>query len=414
MGCPDGAPCDSQYFGFYNQVSQAARHLNCFYQASEGTPCSGFFTPITKGVRTIAYNPNSACGSSSVNIVNGATAALYDYTPYQPNAAAIAAGFGTGDSCSSYGNRNFYNYFTSWFGSTYTPAYDSRFAGQSAYPTIIKGSSADTYISYINTGNQPWYDDTTATANSAKPVHLATSHALNRYSLVGTWWGGDQNRPAGTFAAVYEADGTTPAGNQHVVQPGQIAKFNIKFFGPTNLTAGVYREFFQPILEGQSSMNDPWTFLDVTIQDPVYASAYAGQSVYPTIARGSSADSYIQYKNVGNQVWYDDTNAAANAAKPVHLATAGPLNRYSLVGTWWGGDQNRPGGTFAAVYEADGTTLAADQHVGQPGQIVRFGIKFFGPTNLPAGSKYREFFQPIVEGGSLMNNPGTFLDVTLQ
>jgi hypothetical protein len=266
---------------------------------------------------------------------------------------------------------------------------------------------------YKNSGNQPWYDDTTAGANGAHPVHLATSHSVNRYSLVGTWWGGDQNRPAGTFAAVYEADGTTLAADQHVAQPGQVIKFNIKFFGPTNLPAGTYREFFQPIVEGLTNMNDPWTFLDVTVQDPVYASAYAGQSTYPVIPRGSSANSYIQYKNAGNTTWYDDTTASVSGAKPVHIATTNPLNRYSLVGTWWGGDQNRPGGTFGAVYEADGTTLAANQHVAQPGQIVRFGIKFFGPTNLPAGI-YREYFQPIIEGGSTMNNPGTFLDVTLQ
>ena len=48
---------------------------------------------------------------------NRATVALYVYTPYQPNEAALAAGSGTGDYCSSYGNRNFYNYFTKWFGN---------------------------------------------------------------------------------------------------------------------------------------------------------------------------------------------------------------------------------------------------------------------------------------------------------
>ena len=51
-------------------------------------------------------------------MVNQATANVYYYTPYQPNSTALAAGYGTGDSCSAYGNRNFYNYFTDWFGST--------------------------------------------------------------------------------------------------------------------------------------------------------------------------------------------------------------------------------------------------------------------------------------------------------
>ena len=63
-------------------------------------------------------SPNAACGSSAVFIQNQATASLYNYTPYQPNAAALAAGYGAGNACSAYGNRNFWNYFTDWFGPT--------------------------------------------------------------------------------------------------------------------------------------------------------------------------------------------------------------------------------------------------------------------------------------------------------
>ncbi len=67
---------------------------------------------------TCAGTRNEGCGSSPVYIQNQATANLYYYTPYQPNAAAIRAGYGEGDGCSSYGNRNFYQYFTDWFGSS--------------------------------------------------------------------------------------------------------------------------------------------------------------------------------------------------------------------------------------------------------------------------------------------------------
>jgi hypothetical protein len=67
---------------------------------------------------TILYNPNTACGSSTVYIANQATAGLYIYTPYQPNAAALANIGGLGNSCSSYGNINFWRLFNDWFGST--------------------------------------------------------------------------------------------------------------------------------------------------------------------------------------------------------------------------------------------------------------------------------------------------------
>ncbi|MCL1877055.1 hypothetical protein FWF74_03420 [Candidatus Saccharibacteria bacterium] len=108
-GCPDTAPCDSQYFGLRSQIRWAA---NLFR-----TVLDGGWTNYPVGVNYILYNPDRSCGGSNVNIENRATSALYRYTPYQPNAGALAAGWGTA-ACGAYGNRNFYNYFTSWFGST--------------------------------------------------------------------------------------------------------------------------------------------------------------------------------------------------------------------------------------------------------------------------------------------------------
>ena len=68
---------------------------------------------------TILWNvAESGCGGAPVTIKNQATASLYNYTPYQPNAASLAAYPGTGDQCSSYGNRNFFFLYQSYFGST--------------------------------------------------------------------------------------------------------------------------------------------------------------------------------------------------------------------------------------------------------------------------------------------------------
>ncbi|GIG39607.1 hypothetical protein [Cellulomonas phragmiteti] len=110
FGCPDTAPCDTRYYGFYNQLYQAAWQLNNY--ALNPTR----YAHRAGMVNNVRFHPNAACGSSPVLIQNQATASLYNYTPYQPNAAALAAGYGTGDACSSYGNRNFWNYFTDWFG----------------------------------------------------------------------------------------------------------------------------------------------------------------------------------------------------------------------------------------------------------------------------------------------------------
>ncbi|HEY2556132.1 MAG TPA: hypothetical protein VGI08_03420 [Diaminobutyricibacter sp.] len=111
-GCPDTAVCDSQYYGFFNQVYNAALQFKR-YAAS---PTS--WNHVAGRVNAVRYSPNAACGSGNVFIQNQATAGLYNYTPYQPNAAALANLYGTGDGCSSYGNRNFWRIYTDWFGST--------------------------------------------------------------------------------------------------------------------------------------------------------------------------------------------------------------------------------------------------------------------------------------------------------
>ena len=116
-GCPDSAAgaCDTAYYGFYNQVYLGARELRRY-----GTPTvAGNYQP---GVNYIAYSPIVVCGGSSVSVVNRATAALYNYTPYQPDQAALTNMFSTGDTCSSYGNRNFWSYYNSWFGDPTVPA----------------------------------------------------------------------------------------------------------------------------------------------------------------------------------------------------------------------------------------------------------------------------------------------------
>jgi uncharacterized protein with LGFP repeats len=127
QGCPDTAACDTRYYGFFNQVFGGAWQMKR-YANPPGT--SQFFTWYAPGKTwNIYWHPKASCGTSSVYIQNQATANLYYYTPYRPNAAAIRAGYGEGDACSSYGNRNFYQFFTDWFGSTQAVV-----AAPAAYP----------------------------------------------------------------------------------------------------------------------------------------------------------------------------------------------------------------------------------------------------------------------------------------
>ena len=114
FGCPDSDPaiCGKVFVGLFNQLYRAAKQFRWY-----GNP-EGSFTYWKPGrVISMRFHPRAACGSKSFELKNQATANLYYYTPYTPNEAALRNLYGTGDSCSAYGNRNFWRFYHDWFGS---------------------------------------------------------------------------------------------------------------------------------------------------------------------------------------------------------------------------------------------------------------------------------------------------------
>ncbi len=108
---PTPPPCNPAYAGLFNQLYSASRRFQEY-----ADPANNFRYKAGQW-NQIQYNPDLACGTGNVFLANRATAGLYNYTPYQPNTAAMANLYGTGDACSAYGNRNFWRMFSDWFGN---------------------------------------------------------------------------------------------------------------------------------------------------------------------------------------------------------------------------------------------------------------------------------------------------------
>jgi len=137
--CPDSSGCSSSYADFYKQVDGAA------WQFRDYLNNPGAFN-YWIGTNTIEYAPG--CAGGTVDIQNAATAALYIYTPYQPDSNVLAStnpvgspsgpGPGISDSCAAYGNRNFWWYFNSWFG----PSVDTNIS------LVIESGGSTVYVLY--------------------------------------------------------------------------------------------------------------------------------------------------------------------------------------------------------------------------------------------------------------------------
>lgn len=119
FGCPDTGPggsanCNGNMAGVWAQTA------GVFVSIARGHQDASVVARYIEGqTHDIFWNvEESGCGAAPVAVANRATAWLYTYTPYQPNQASLDAYPGTGDQCSSYGNRNFFRMFQKYFGDT--------------------------------------------------------------------------------------------------------------------------------------------------------------------------------------------------------------------------------------------------------------------------------------------------------
>tara|TARA_B100000378_G_scaffold278674_1_gene282832 strand:+ start:10810 stop:12759 length:1950 start_codon:yes stop_codon:yes gene_type:complete len=247
-GCPDTAPCDSQYYGLINQLTWSGRMFRAIMNNSPT-----WYTPYVLGSNYIYYEPNSSCGGSYVTIQNRATQALYNYTPYQPNQAALDAGWGK-VPCGAYGNRNFYLYFTSWFGPTRTNPYawslnslklfrDSGYTDEiqkanDGYFRVAPEKTVYAQVIVKNIGQNTWNE-----------IKLGTSTPFDRSSPFynDTW--------QSTARAAYA--------NEDTIKYSETATFEFALSTPSNVRS--YTELFNPIIDGVAWMTNQTLAVPITV-----------------------------------------------------------------------------------------------------------------------------------------------------
>ena len=205
FACPDTAPCDPKYNGFFYQVYYAARQFMIYKKYAND------FNYIAGRTNRIYWHPDlSRCGSSQVYIQNQATAALYIYTPYRPNQAALDNLYGTGNSCSSYGNRNFWRLFTDWFGSTIRPgevAITARYnALNSDQKTKLGTSTSVVRCNLIDNGCYQTYTNGAIIWSSQTGAWESYGPTRTRWLQLGTE-AGDLGYPTGALSCGLVNDG---------------------------------------------------------------------------------------------------------------------------------------------------------------------------------------------------------------
>jgi len=303
QGCPDTAPCDPSFAGFFQQVFGAARQMQIYMEGR-------WFTWYAPGnTWNIQYNPNTGCGSSPVYVANKATSALYYYTPYQPNASALAAGYGEGDACGAYGNRNFYNYFTDWFGSTQ--------AGSSKGSPVGSVDGIASAPGDIRLSGWALDPDTTAPID----VHVYVN---------GVGYPTTANRPRPDLAPFYPGLGTNHGFEVSVPPPlwgsVDVCTYGIntgpgsnKLLGCSTITAygGSPTGYVDSITAGPGTITARGWALDPDTKDPIAVHVYVGATGTPTLANQSRPDVAAAFPMYGANHGYAATVSAPTGYQTV-------------------------------------------------------------------------------------------------
>jgi uncharacterized protein YkwD len=133
------------------------------------------------------------------------------------------------------------------------------------------------------------------------------------------------------------------------------------------------------------------SLVDRTFSVPQYHTAFYGQSAYPTIAPGQTAEWVIAFTNTGTTGW-DLSRATA-----VRLGTWSPQDAASILASPAWIAPNRP---------AQQTTT----WVG-PGQQAWFRVQLQAPT---APGVYRLYVRPVIDGVEWLENVGAYVDVSVR
>lgn len=292
------------------------------------------------------------------------------------------------------------------------PQIKAEFYSQGLYPTLnstnlngytngsylVPGQKMNMKFFIKNSGDTPW------NTRGNNPVNLGTGNPYDRPSSFAT--GGDYaiptsenwpryNRPSTIDGRLETANNTVVAAD--VINPGQIAVFSFTMTAPA--TPGEYREYFQPVMEGVTWMNNLGMWFPMRVLQPGYHYEYVGQeNPAPIPLGGGGSTASISLRNSGQSSWNVNGN--------VRLGTDKARDRISdFKGNDWL-SANRATAIDSNASAPGKTTVG-------PGEVAKFTYTVNDPTRVDGA--YPEYFRPLVEGVTWMpEDYGIYVPVTVQ
>lgn len=266
---------------------------------------------------------------------------------------------------------------------TYHYQYVSQSPSYPDYTTLRPGESTTFELVVKNTGESTWTKDT---------VRLATDRGRDRIPF---YTRGDGWRSTG--------DGNRILMQEDSVAPGSEAHFRFSFTLPSNTQGGTYREYFRLVADNIGWMEDYGIYWDIKVpsvtarfnaewQSQNRADSPTAEPI--TLTRGQTYNFTVSFKNNGLDTWTQDV---------VHLGTSHGRDRIS---SFTGYNE----GLYGWV---SNNRIKMEQSSVAPGATATFSFDLKVPDNMPTG-EYKEYFQPVAEYITWMQDHGVYWRIKVQ
>ncbi len=252
-----------------------------------------------------------------------------------------------------------------------TQSYHAAFQSESAWPTLVPGTSTTLTVKFTNTGTSTWQRGV-----AGKQANLGLNGDTLAFAALGM---NDGWLSANRLATTTEA----------TVGPGQTGTFTFNVRAPA--TAGTYDLPLRPVIDGVTWMEDSGVFMVIVSSAGTYHSRWAAQTAYPALRAGqTSAPLTITFTNAGTATW-----------------TKGVPGQEARLGidlddvTWAALGVNWPYASRVATQTE--VTVA-------PGQNATFTFQVKAPAT---PGVYSIHLRPVIDGTAWLEDEGVFLVVTV-
>jgi len=254
--------------------------------------------------------------------------------------------------------------------STNPADYTYSYVSQSSNATVKQGGETTLTLTIKNTGSATWYN------TGSNSVHLGTDRPADRncgfYTTGSSWL--STNRIAM---------------DQGTVAPGELATFTFAIAGAP--LPGTYPEYFRPVVENVTWMSDQNINWNINVTAASYQYQWISQSEYPTLDTNEQATLTLTVQNTGDSTWYN------SGMFPIHLATDRPADRSSVV--------------YDSSWLAINRAASMNESIVAPGEYATFTFEIQATSN---SGTYSEYFRPIAENLTWMNDAGIYWNVTVR